>query len=482
VVKLHIFRLIAAIGTMVVLSLVGPSAALAQPSNDDFAAATAINSLPLSMTEDTSQATWDPSDPSGCSSNGSVWFAFTAPSNMQIEADTFGSNYATGLSAWTGSQGSLNLVACNEGFNSLQSKITFQAAAGTTYYFMAAFCCGSGLDGGGNLLFSVTQLLPPGNDDFANAIAIGAPPYSDTRDLSAATDEQGEPSPGCFSTSSTVWYSFTPGATQSVTATIDQYGAGVAVYTGSSLPSLSQVGCTLFYYQPLTFRAQAGTTYWFQVGTWCCDPFGPVTFHLRVAPNPVAGFSYYPGQPSSFDTIQFYDGSYDPAGAGISSWAWEFGDGATTTEQSPTHRYTADGDYTVRLTITTPDGRTASTSQVVHVRTHDVSIVRLAVPKSAHVAQTIAVNVYVKNTRYPETVQVSLLKSVPGGFSQVGSLTQSVPVKTGGQSTRFAFTYTVTSDDKVVGKITFRADALLIGQQDAFPADNTLQSTPVKIG
>lgn len=480
--KQPIFRLIAAVGAMVVLILAGPSVALAQPSNDDFANATAISSLPFSATEDTSQATWDPSDPSGCSSNGSVWFAFTPSSSMEIEADTFGSGYDTVLSAWTGSQGSLNLVACNDDSNSLQSKITFQAAAGTTYYFMVAFCCGDGLDGGATLQFSVTQILPPGNDKFADATTIGALPFVDTQDLSAATAESGEPSSGCFNSSNTVWYSFTPGATQSLTTSIDQYGAGVAVYTGGSLSSLSPVGCTAFYSQPLTFRAQAGTTYWFQVGAWCCEGFGPVTFRLYVTPSPVAQFYYYPGEPSRYDTIQFYDASYDPAGAGLSSWAWDFGDGATSTQENPTHRYAADGDYTVRLTVTTTDGRTAATSQVVHVRTHDVSIIRLAVPKSAHVAETIAVNVYVQNTHYPETVQVSLYKSIPGGFNQVGSLTQSVPVKTGGRSTRFAFTYTVTSDDKAVGKITFRADALLLDHQDALPADNSLLSTPVKIG
>jgi PKD repeat protein len=477
VAKHNIFRLIAAVGALVVLTLAGPTAAFAQPSNDGFASATAINSLPFSTSEDTSQATSDPSDPTGCFSNGSVWFAFTPSSSMLLEADTFGSGYDTGLSAWTGSQGSLNLVACNDDFSGVQSKITFQAAAGTTYYFMVGFCCGNGLNGGGSLQFSVTQVIPPGNDDFADATTIGALPFSDSQDLSTATTESGEPL--CFSSSDTVWYSFTPGTTQSITATTNQFGAGIAAYTGTSLPSLSQVGCNPS--GPLTFRAQAGTTYWFQVGALCCSGFGPVTFHLQVAPNPVAQLSYSPSDPSAYDTIQFYDNSNDPAGVGISSWAWDFGDGGTSTQQYPTHRYAADGDYTVRLTVTTSDGRTASTSQVVRVRTHDVSIVRLAVPNSAHVAQTIAVNVYVQNTHYSETVQVNFYKSVPGGFIQVGSLTQSVPVKKGGQSTRFAFTYTVTSDDKAVGKITFRADALLLDHQDALPADNSLQSTPVKI-
>src|SRR5436305_2438527 len=55
VAKHNIFRLIAAVGALVVLTLAGPTAAFAQPSNDDFATATAINSLPFSTSEDTSQ-------------------------------------------------------------------------------------------------------------------------------------------------------------------------------------------------------------------------------------------------------------------------------------------------------------------------------------------------------------------------------------------------------------------------------------------
>jgi PKD repeat protein len=131
-----------------------------------------------------------------------------------------------------------------------------------------------------------------------------------------------------------------------------------------------------------------------------------------VAPPPNPNFYYSPADPSSFDNIQFEDYSTDPANLGISSWAWDFGDGATSALEFPTHRYTADGTYPLRLTVTTTDGRTASISKSVLVETHDVAITRLAVPNSAHVGQTIAVSVYLQNTRYPETVGV-LSKSIP---------------------------------------------------------------------
>jgi hypothetical protein len=60
-----------------------------------------------------------------------------------------------------------------------------------------------------------------------------------------------------------------------------------------------------------------------------------------------------------------------------------------------------------------------------------------------------------------------------GGFDVVGTLTQSVPVKTGKATTPFAFSYTFTSSDATAGKVTFEAIATIQGNRDAFPSDNT---------
>jgi len=50
--------------------------------------------------------------------------------------------------------------------------------------------------------------------------------------------------------------------------------------------------------------------------------------------------------------VQFTDKS---AGA-PTSWKWDFGDGATSTDQNPKHQYTTLGTYTVALTATNTDG------------------------------------------------------------------------------------------------------------------------------
>lgn len=134
----------------------------ASPANDDFDSATSIGSaataLPFADTSDTSEATTAADDPD-CNGNGAtVWYSFTPAENMYIGADTFGSDYDTTLSVYTGSRGALSQIACNDDYEGLQSKVRFDAITGQTYYLMIASFAGGP---GGNLVFSVDVLPPP---------------------------------------------------------------------------------------------------------------------------------------------------------------------------------------------------------------------------------------------------------------------------------------------------------------------------------
>jgi PKD repeat protein len=230
----------------------------------------------------------------------------------------------------------------------------------------------------------------------------------------------------------------------------------------------------------LTFHADADTTYYVQLGG-IFGSRGTLSFTLDITPPPVASYYYNVGDPSIFDTVQFGDQSYDPGGIGIVSEAWSFGDGTTGSGAFPTHHYVADGDYTVKLTVTTTDGRAGSTSRVVHVQTHDVTIAKLTVPQSASVGQTRSISVGLTDNRYPETVQVQLLRSTAGGWTNVGTLIQSIPVRGATRTTSFAFTYTFTRDDASVGKVSFRAIATIQGARDALPGDNDVIALPTKV-
>ncbi|MBI3464375.1 MAG: PKD domain-containing protein [Planctomycetes bacterium] len=61
-------------------------------------------------------------------------------------------------------------------------------------------------------------------------------------------------------------------------------------------------------------------------------------------------------------------GSYDPEGATL-SYAWSFGDGATSTEADPTHIYSAAGRYVARLTVFDGVSSTLSNDVVITVGT-----------------------------------------------------------------------------------------------------------------
>ena len=63
---------------------------------------------------------------------------------------------------------------------------------------------------------------------------------------------------------------------------------------------------------------------------------------------PVAGFTTNITNGTSPLNVQFTDTSSNNP----TSWSWDFGDGATSAEQSPSHTYTGYGDYTVKLTVT----------------------------------------------------------------------------------------------------------------------------------
>jgi PKD repeat protein len=461
-----------------------PYQSVPPPVNDNFEDATNIEAFPFSTVVDIGAATLQDDEPQYCNyMSKSVWYRFTPATDMLLRVDTNGSDFSD--SAFSVLQGTtidgLSYVTCA----SWGSQVEFTANAGQTYYIQAGKIYDAAW---GELHLSIVELVSPPNDDFADAEQVTGLPFSGAQDIRYATLEAGEPTPSCAGdfAGKTVWYAYTPPVSGSLYAYVDTFNWPVlAVYTGSALDNLTQIGCQV-YSNRLVFSAQAGTTYFFQVGRiYNYDWYGQlIAFHLDVAGVPLAQFGYNPSDPSMFDTVQFYDNSYDPYGGFIRSQAWNFGDSATATGCCPSHRYAADGDYSVSLTIITNDGRTASATQIVPVRTHDVAIVKVGVPTAARTLQTKQVSVGVNSRYYNENVLVELYKSaygMPDNFEKVGESRQLVQAQGPNKSTQFVFNYTFTAADTQAGTVTFKAVATIVDRRDVQAANNIYISLPVKV-
>jgi PKD repeat protein len=231
-----------------------------------------------------------------------------------------------------------------------------QLQGGKTYYVQGGQT-GELNCGANTFSVSVSIVQPPSNDNFASAVTFTSVPFSDTRDLTAASVQAGEPSACGPSFSKSVWYRFTPSATGA-------YGGfaveNVAVYTGSSLGTLTNVACA--EWPGLYFHANAGTAYYLQL-------YGDGTrgVNVDVVPDPAADFTYSPTDPSSGNEVVFsyWNGGY--IDMTVTGYGWAFGDGATGTGSSASHTFAHAGDYSVKLTVFARGGRSASVTKVVHV-------------------------------------------------------------------------------------------------------------------
>jgi hypothetical protein len=446
------------------------------PPNDAFADRISLQDLPAPVTADLTIATTESGEPlPSCAPGGraTAWWTFTPPADgiLQLTDD----NPGLFIAAYEGSTlSTLDEIGCTTWYNTLTLPVTAGHAvaiqAGAVFFEPTT------------MGFTASFAESPVNDDIANAVALDAIPASAPADLTAATNEPGESSPSCaFNSARSVWYRFTaPADSVSISLEPGSYGFGVSAYSGTP-GALAEIGCRNFDGFPVTVRSTAGSPVY--VAVWAYDYVGnfSTTVHLDPAPDAVADFGMWPPDPTSSEDVAFFDQSTDPGGSAVATRTWDFGDGSASTHPNPVHRYAADGDYTVTYSITTTDGRSASTSKAVAIRTHDVGIVRFMVPSTAKSGQTKTITVGVGNRHYPENVTVQLFAARGSVEELVGSTTVDIPVLGANQGTDVPFVYTFTKADATAGKVTFRALVYLNNGRDAAPTDNQAIALATKV-
>jgi Ca2+-binding RTX toxin-like protein len=209
-----------------------------RPSNDDFAGQTIAGDTGTVFGSNT-DATTQPGEVVGAgAADTSVWYSWTAPASGPTTLNLRDAAFDTTLGVFTGnSVNALTFVAGNDDSNgTLQSKVRFNAVAGTTYRIVVdGFAAAHGPFG------LQWALNPPANDDFATPTVISGATGSSFGTNVRSTGEPGEPQ-HVGTPDRTVWYQWTAPETGSAVFNTRQssFDTTLAVYTGSAINALTQ--------------------------------------------------------------------------------------------------------------------------------------------------------------------------------------------------------------------------------------------------
>jgi len=271
-------------------------------------------------------ATGEAGEPDHAGSAGdlaSVWWQWTAPNDGMVEFNTNASDFDTVLAVYTGSDvAALEEVASNDDDAGSQSRLAFEAVAGTTYYIAVD---GFGTDTG-NIILNVG--MTPANDNFSSATIFSG--NSLTASNLLATAEAGEPAPfGNVDPINSVWWQWTAPADGLVEVNTDgsNFDTNLAVYTGFSEGALVNSNDDYYGLQSrVTFTAVDGTTYYFVVDGFGAET-GSIVLNMPTSPVPtnhsptILGQSLSVNENSAFGAVVGTVAASDPDAGQTLSYA-----------------------------------------------------------------------------------------------------------------------------------------------------------------
>jgi uncharacterized repeat protein (TIGR01451 family) len=150
------------------------------PPNDNLDNAIIIPDKPFVDFVSTDGATTEDGEPEPCDGiTNTVWYAFSETTDQFAQAHTFGSGFDTVLAVYSGPPpglatfDDLTLIDCNNDYGGWESKVSFAASAGVTYYFQVGGFYGAT----GDLQFNLGPVVGPDvtvdKSDSADPVGVG---------------------------------------------------------------------------------------------------------------------------------------------------------------------------------------------------------------------------------------------------------------------------------------------------------------------
>lgn len=190
---------------------------------------------------------------------------------------------------------------------------------------------------------------------------------------------------------------------------------------------------------------------------------GTVQLRLDV---PVASFTFSPASPIVSEIISFNaSASLDEPPGYITSYQWDFDDGATDTGVTVTHAYTNPGTYSVTLNVTDNDGLSSTQSKNVVVGKIGSDISISASPTVVTFGESITIEGDITPERIGENVTIRFRSQDETWNNLASALTD--------QSGQYTYTWTTAT----VGAYDLRASWL--GDANTEPAISEIVSVTV---
>jgi hypothetical protein len=236
------------------------------PANDAFASSVTLSGASGSVTGTTVGARSEAGEPphGERASAASVWYAWTSPATANVAFSLGADGF---VAVYRGDAvGALSVVRRSDDAGPGSRSATVAVEAGVTYRIAVDGVAGAA----GPFTLSWTAAVPP-NDGFASASSLAGRSGTTLAATVGASKETGEPAHAGDAGGASVWYRWT--ARQSEVMGFDTLGSSfdtlLAVYTGTGLGSLTQIGASNdaagVRTSALRVPVTDGVTYWIAV-------------------------------------------------------------------------------------------------------------------------------------------------------------------------------------------------------------------------